>query len=336
MAQVLVIGGSGFLGRAIVDQLVQRHQSVRVFDRVAASDPRLESIVGDIVDFDVVDRACANVDTVYHTAALVDWRPGQSQRLYDVNVRGTLNVIRACQLQGVRRLIYTSSVDVVFDGHPIVDGDERLPYPAKHLDDYGRTKTIAEQAVIAANGQGRVATCSLRTAGIYGPHDRHRLPGVLQSARRGQLMRIGDGHARFNHVYVTNAAYAHVLAAQALSLDSPVAGQCYFITDYAATNFFEFMRPFLAALGYSWPTKSMPYAVAYALASVTEAAARLGIGQPSASALTRYVVASTGRDFNFTHAKATRDFGYEPSVPLEQAIAETIEWLKANQHTFDA
>ncbi|MFN8596364.1 MAG: hypothetical protein U0559_09310 [Anaerolineae bacterium] len=48
------------------------------------------------------------------------------------------------------------------------------------------------------------------------------------------------------------------------------------------------------------------------------------------------MVASTGRDFNFTHAKATRDFGYEPSVPLEQAIAETTEWLKANQHTFDA
>lgn len=336
MSLALVIGGSGFLGRAIVDQLVQRHQSVRVLDRVTAPDPRVESIMGDIVDLDVVDRACANVDAVYHTAALVDWRPRQSKQLYDVNVRGTLNVIRACQLQGVKRLIYTSSVDVVFDGHPIVDGDERLPYPTKHLDDYGRTKAIAEQAVIAANGQGGVAVCSLRTAGIYGPHDRHRLPGVLQAAQRGQLLRVGDGHARFNHVYVTNAAHAHVLAAQALSLNSSVAGQCYFITDYAATNFFEFMRPFLTALGYPWPTRSMPYAVAYAIGTVTEAAARLGLGQPSASAMTRYVVASTGRDFNFTHARAARDFGYEPSVPFEQAIAETIEWLKANQHTFDA
>ena len=237
---------------------------------------------------------------------------------------GNQNVIAACQRSGVKRLIYTSSIDVVFDGQPIVNGDERLPYPIKHLDDYGHTKALAEQDVIRANGQQGLATCSLRTAGIYGPGDRHRMPAILREAQRGRMVRLGDGRAKFNHVYVTNAAHAHVLAAAALTLNSPVSGQCYFITDYPATNFYDFFIPYLQALGYSTNMRRIPYALARALAALSETFARSG-GKPPL--LTRYVVASTCKDFSFTHAKAARDFGYAPIVPFEQAQAETIAWL---------
>jgi sterol-4alpha-carboxylate 3-dehydrogenase (decarboxylating) len=328
MGQVLVVGGSGFLGSALVDQLLRRGETVRVLDTRAYPYPQVESIVGDIRKIEDVERACAGVETVFQTASMVDWGPRKRQLLYDVNVTGNQHVIAACQRSGVRRLIYTSSIDVVFDGYPIADGDESLPYPIKYLDDYGHTKALAEQDVIRANGQQGLATCSLRTAGIYGPGDRYRLPSILREAQRGKLVRLGDGHAKFNHVYVDNAAHAHVLATAALTASSPVAGQCYFITDYSATNFYDFFIPFLQALHYPAYTRTIPVLIAYVLATASEMLARWGFGGDRPPALTRYVVKSTCEDFSFTHAKAARDFGYEPIVSFEQAQAETITWLQ--------
>jgi nucleoside-diphosphate-sugar epimerase len=325
MDKALVIGGSGFLGGALVEQLFRRDVTVRVLDTQVHPGRQIESIVGDIRKMVDVERACADMDTVFQCASLVDWGPRKRQRLYDINVTGNQNVIDACQRSGVRRLIYTSSIDVVFDGQPIVNGDESLPYPIKHLDDYGHTKALAEQDVIRANGQQGLATCALRTAGIYGPRDRYRLPSVLREAQRGKMMRLGNGRAKFNHVYVTNAAHAHVLAAEALTADSSIAGQCYFITDHPASNFYDFFIPFLQALNCSTDLRRIPYVVAYALAMISEAVARSGDRPPL---LTRYVVKSTCEDFSFTHAKATRDFGYQPIMSLEQAQTETVEWLK--------
>jgi nucleoside-diphosphate-sugar epimerase len=228
----------------------------------------------------------------------------------------------------VPRLIYTSSIDVVFDGSPIVSGDESLPYPIKYLDDYGHTKALAEQDVIRANGQQGLLTCALRTAGIYGPGDRYRVPSILREAQRGRMVRLGDGHAKFNHVYVDNAAHAHVLAAEVLTNRSALAGQCYFITDHPATNFYDFFIPFLQALNYPAYTRTIPTSIAYALATTSETLARWGFSGDRPPLLTRYVVKSTCEDFSFTHAKATRDFGYQPIVSLEQSQAKTIEWLK--------
>jgi len=328
MDTTLVIGGSGFLGSALVEQLRQRGNAVRVLDTRAHPDPQVESIVGDIRKIEDVERACAGVDTVFQCASLVDWGPRQRQLLHDINVHGNQNVIAACQRSGVPRLIYTSSIDVVFGGHAIANGDESLPYPIKYLDDYGHTKALAEQDVIQANGQQGLLTCSLRTAGIYGPGDRYRLPSILREAQQGRLVRLGDGRARFNHVYVGNAAQAHVLAAEALTAGSLVVGQCYFITDHPATNFYDFFIPFLQALNYPTYTRTISYLIAYAWATISEATARSGDRPPT---LTRYVVASTCKDFSFTHAKATRDFGYQPMVSFEQAQAETIAWLQHSE-----
>jgi hypothetical protein len=93
------------------------------------------------------------------------------------------------------------------------------------------------------------------------------------------MVRLGNGRAKFNHVYVTNVAHAHVLAAESLTLDSPVAGQCYFITDHPASNFYDFFVPYLQALGYSTKMRRMPYALARMLAVFSELFARSG-GKP--------------------------------------------------------
>ena len=326
---LLVIGGSGMLGYAIVKQSIQQGHHVRVLDLHAIEAADVESVIGDITQYHDVLNACAGIDVVIHTASLVNLEQGKPPILHEVNVIGTENVIRACQQQGVRSLIYTSSIDVVFDGTPIANGDERLPYAKKHLDYYGETKAQAEKLVLAANGEKDLTTSVIRSAGIYGPGDKHRFPAVIGNSLSGQFTRIGDGKAKFSHVYVENMAYAHILLAEKLAPDSVSAGEIYFITDHAPSNFFDFFIPYLKALELDYQVQTIPAGLANIIAYLLEWRYILLKNESSRNVqLTRYTVASVARDFWFNHDKATRDFGYHPIVSEEDAFARTLNWLR--------
>lgn len=331
---VLVIGGAGMLGSTVARLLRDSGDTVRSFDLAASPDNGIESLIGDVRSPDALLSACAGMDAVIHTASIVNQAPGKPPIMYDINVQGTRNVIAACQQTGVPRLVYTSSIDVVFDGTPIIDGDETLPYPDKHLDYYSETKMLAEQAVIAANGtptiNAALTTCVIRAAGVYGPGDRHRFPRVIpDAARSGTYTRIGDGRSKMNHVYVDNVAYAHVLAAQQITPAHPAAGEAYFITDYAESNFFDFFLPFFDALGIPVKQSIIPAGAAFALAKVLEQRYFMQPeGKRKPPILTRYSVAATARDFWFNHRKAARDLGYAPIVSEADAFARTVEWTR--------
>lgn len=126
--------------------------------------------------------------------------PTVRKKLYDINFTANQFIIEMCKKHNVQKLIYTSSIDVVFGGAPIKNGDESLPYPDKFLDYYSYSKMLAEKEVILANDEDGLLTCSLRTAGIYGPGDRTRLPSIINTLREGKYLRIGDKSSEFNHV----------------------------------------------------------------------------------------------------------------------------------------
>jgi sterol-4alpha-carboxylate 3-dehydrogenase (decarboxylating) len=307
-----------------VRQLLAAGKEVSVLDLHPLPEACCEARIGDIRDREAVRAACAGAEVVFQTAAAV-WEPGTHRGVYDsINVEGNQIVVDTCRELGIQRLVYTSTIDVVVDGRaPIVDGDESLPYPEKLPGDhYSRTKIEAEQLVIAANGAD-LATCALRPAGMYGPRDRYHLGNVLEMARAGKYMRAGSGKARFTHVYSENAAHVHLLAAERLFPGSPVAGQVYFVGDhYPATNLFDFMEPYLEALGFAAPTRSIPYPVAYAAACVAELVA-------PRSNLTRFSVVQTCVDHTYRHDKAERDLDYQPIVSHEEAFRRTLEYWKA-------
>ena len=231
--KVLVTGGGGFLGLYIVEQLVEAGETVRVFCR--GEYPRLkelnvETIQGDIRDAAAVERACTGIETVYHTAAVSGiWGPWDY--FYGINTQGTLNVLEACQSQGVTRLIYTSSPSVVYDGSAHENASEKLPYSQNFLCHYPHTKMLAEQAVLAANGTRGLATVALRPHLIWGPRDNHLIPRLIQRAKSGRLRQVGTGENLISMCYVENAAAAHLQAAARLYCDSPVGGQAYFINE---------------------------------------------------------------------------------------------------------
>ena len=322
----LVTGGAGMLGRAIVSQLVERGKTVRVIDIERARDERAEIIVGDIRDAAAVRKALEGVDTVIHAAAAV-WDPKLPSTIYkETNAVGTQLIIDTCIQLGVPRLVYTSTMDVVMDGkHGQCLGDESLPYPdnPKKMNLYAYSKMLGEQAVIKANGP-TFSTCALRLVGMYGPGDKYHLPNVIKNAKRGVNIRIGSGEAQFSHIFSGNAAYAHILAAEHLAPNSPVAGQIYFITDHNTGNFFDFMNPFLEGLGIPLPKRSIPHNLANVLALFAEKFA-------PRSNFNRFSVYCLCLDHTFTHNKATRDFGYQPIFSAEETFKITMEWLKTQE-----
>lgn len=319
----LVIGGSGMLGFEIVRQLKDQGKQVRVLDLQPLPESICEFVRGDIRCPEDLQTACRDIEVVFQTAAAV-WDRSLPARVYEqTNVEGNRKVLAACLQLGIRRLVYTSTLDVVVQGSkPIVEGDESLPYPKRlPRDPYCRSKILAERLVLAANGP-QLATCALRPVGIYGPRDRYHLGNVIGMARRGRFVRLGNGSARFSHVYSENAAFAHLLAARRLAPGSPIAGQAYFIADhYPAKNLFDFMEPFLLELGLPLPRRRIPYPVAMVLAAIAE------LVTPRSS-FSRFAVIQTCVHHTFVDSKAARELGYWPIVSREEAFRRTAAWLR--------
>jgi nucleoside-diphosphate-sugar epimerase len=216
--KALVTGGGGFLGKAIVRLLHARGDEVRSFSRTPHPELTalgVEHCCGDLDDRDAVAAAVAGCDLVFHVAAKAGiWGPYQD--FYRANVVGTRNVIDACRQHGVRRLVYTSSPSVVFDGHDMEGVDESVPYPRHFHAPYPQTKAEAEIMVLRSNGP-ELATVALRPHLIWGPEDNHLVPRILLRGRQGALRRIGDRPCLVDTIYIDNAASAHLLAADALA-----------------------------------------------------------------------------------------------------------------------
>lgn len=334
---ILVIGGSGFVGRAVLAELQdlaaaeQRALTLRSLDKVAPKSARagVAYFEGDITVPASLVEALAGVDVVVHTASLVDWGVRRREVVLRVNVEGTRNVVAACRAAGARALVYTSSIDALFDGSDHVDVDETAPYPGRWLDAYCESKALAEQLVISES-DGALRTCALRPCGVFGPDDPHHMDNVLGSARAGKLvMRVGDGSSVYEHGYVGNVAHAHARAALSLAESStPLAGEIYFCVDeHRAVNFFDFVAPFVEGLGYAMPPRSRYLPGALALAIGTPAGALARALSPIVSlrpAMTRSSVIVLLRSCSVRSDKLARAIGYAPPYSPQQALERTV------------
>ncbi|XP_062507582.1 short-chain dehydrogenase/reductase family 42E member 1-like [Corticium candelabrum] len=331
----LVTGGGGYFGSKLGLSLASDGADVCLFDlnisfacedsdKTSKQSGALTSMKGDVSVLDDVLQACKDVDCIMHVASF-----GMSGRdmlntsqIEAVNIQGTKNIIEACRKCGVTSLVYTSTTNVVFCGEPITNGDETLPYvpDEKHVDHYSRTKCIAEQAVLQANGY-KVAggktlhTCAIRPAGIYGEGEQRHLPRIVNYIERGLFKFTYGSNNLVEFVHVDNLVQSHKLAALNLASTNPTAaGQPYFISDGQPVNNFEFFRPLVEGLGYTYPRMTLPVNIIYFFAFFIELIHGI-IGryiynfQPF---LTRAEVFKTGVTHYFKIDKAKKDLGYEP------------------------
>ena len=325
---VLVTGGGGFLGGAIVRKLLARGDTVRSFTRSAypwLTELGVEQIHGDLGNLADVTAAVAGCEVVYHVAAKAGiW--GRYADFHATNVVGTQNVLTACKLAGVNRLIYTSTPSVVHTGGDLEGATETLPYATHFLAHYPATKAIAEQAVLAANGVG-LNTVALRPHLIWGPGDPHLIPRVLARAKAGKLRRIGSRRVKVDVTYVDNAADAHLLAADRIAV---CAGKAYFISNDEPLLLWDFLNRILGDAGLEPVTRSIPLGVAkvgaFALEKVYHLL-RLRAEPPT----TRFVVSqlSTSHWYDITAAK--RDLGYTPAVSVEEGLRRLSASLRSGE-----
>jgi len=328
--KALVTGGNGFLGRYIVEKLLEKGWSITSLSRRQDGElARLgvPTITASVADKAALGRACAGMDAVFHVAAKVGMG-GPWNEFYQTNVIGTQNVIEACVNNGVPRLIYTSSPSVVFDGsdHDLLD--ESAPYPERYLAHYPKSKALAEQDVLQANGAGGLLTCSLRPHLVWGPRDTNLIPRLIDRAKKGKVKIIGAGENIVSNVYVENAADAHLLAAEKLAPGSPVAGSAYFITQREPVRLWDWINEILKGLDLPPVTSKIPFGVAYAVGAAMELAyGALGLeGEPM---MTRFLAQQMARSHHYSIEKARRELGWEPAIGHKEGMTRLIADFKA-------
>ncbi|KAK4422331.1 3beta-hydroxysteroid-dehydrogenase/decarboxylase isoform 2 [Sesamum alatum] len=344
----VVTGGRGFAARHLVLMLIKYDMfCVRIADLgpTVQLDPdeendvigealksgRAQYVSADLRVKSQVLEACRGAEVVFHMAA-PDSSINNHQLHYSVNVQGTKNIIDACIELKVKRLIYTSSPSVIFDGvHGIFNGNESLPYPSKHNDSYSATKAEAEALVIKANGSNGLLTCCIRPSSIFGPGDKLLVPSLVAAARAGKSkFIIGDGKNMYDFTYVENVAHAHVCAERALASEKTVAeraaGQAYFITNKEPIRFWDFMSLILEGLGYERPKIKIPACVMMPIALMVELIYKIlapyGMKVPQ---LTPSRLRLLSRNRTFDCSKAHDRLGYIPIVPLQEGLRRTIE-----------
>jgi nucleoside-diphosphate-sugar epimerase len=323
---ILVTGGGGFLGSAIVRMLVTGGETVRTYSR--SSYPHLarlgvEQIRGDLADPQGLVKACRDVEAVFHVAA----RPGiwgSYQSFYTPNVVGTRNVIEACRRNGVQRLIYTSSPSVIFDGKDMQGLDESVPYPETFHAHYPCTKAQAEQAVLDAARNG-LPTVALRPHLIWGPGDNHLVPRIL--ARADRLRRVGAGTNLVDTIYIDNAAHAHLLAEAALKNHPAISGKAYFISQDRPIALWEMIDLILAAGGKPPVKKSISPAAAFLAGALCEGLFKL-LQLKKEPPMTRFVARELATSHWFNIAAAKNDLGYRPLVSMQEGLRRLAVWIQ--------
>jgi nucleoside-diphosphate-sugar epimerase len=334
----LVTGGTGFLGRRLVERLLAAGRQVTVLGRTPAPDLEQRGVRfmrASLDDAAAVTAACAGIGTVFQVAAKVGvW--GRYEDFFRTNVLGTRALLAGCRAHGVARIIYTSTPSVVYNGRDLAGADESLPLTTDCPSPYPLTKAMAEAEVLAANSAG-LRTIALRPHLIWGVGDPHLVPRVLARARAGRLRIVGAGRNRVDMVHVDNAVDAHLLAEQALmachSLDDIGAGRrradgrAFFITNGEPVILWEWINALLRALGEAPVTKHISLGAAAAVGRVCEVL--WGVlpvrGEPP---MTRFIAAELAKDHWFDLTAARRDLGYHPRVTMAAGTAELIAHLK--------
>jgi 3beta-hydroxy-Delta5-steroid dehydrogenase / steroid Delta-isomerase len=336
LGSCLVTGAAGLVGRNLTRALLARGCRVRALVHntpLALEHRNLECLSGDVRDASAMLKASEGVATVFHTAALLSFLGGSSateayrRPAWEINVIGTENLLRACRDRRVRRFVYTSSVDVCFEGKPVENMDQSTPYAKRPRSVYGETKIAAEKMVLAANGEGGVFTCAIRADGIYGPEENLLLDSIVKQAAAGRLtVAIGSADTLQDNSYIDNLIHGEILAARHLSPGGSACGKAYFITDYTPQNMFEFFRPLIEGMGFTFPTRRIPAGWLRPVLTLWEHLHfRLGTPPPL---VTPYELDKVTVTHYGSIRDAKRDLGYKPVKTYEQAMKECLPYCR--------
>jgi len=323
MPHALVTGGTGFVGSNIALRLIERGWEVRILERPRASrilleDGPFEYVTGDVLIPDTLPPAIRGVDVVFHVAGVVDyWRQGV-ERMYQVNVEGTRNVVEAALEVGVDRLVHTSST-ATMGIHPNVVADETFTFnvkPERFV--YGHSKYLAEQIVLDAAKKGLPAVIVNPTT-VIGPRDIRKVSSgvVVEVVNHCVPPLVPPGGT--NVVPICDAAQGHIEAA----LKGKISER-YILGGENMTHL-QLYQTIADVVGCGLKLKAMPRWMVSLTAGLTD------ILQPETSGpvpLTGNRLRLEAQMFYFDTSKAREIFDM-PKTPLRVTIGRTYEWYEA-------
>ncbi|MFW5920614.1 MAG: NAD-dependent epimerase/dehydratase family protein [Polyangiales bacterium] len=322
MQTLLITGIGGFIGLRLAGRARAAGLCVRGLDVSAGAAARAQRIgcsvvVGDVTDPDAAARACEGADAVVHTAAVVleggDWEPFRR-----INVGGTETVARAARAAGVRRFLQLSSVMVYGFDYPRYVTEEG-PLRGEN-NPYCQTKIDSERAAPALHDPGRFDVVVLRPGDVYGPGS---LPWVVRPVQLMQqrLFALPDGgRGTMSHLYVDNLADAVMLA-----LRTPHTGLPFNVTDEAETTFGEYFGRLATIAGCPMPPTAPARVLRLAFGAVDRGARLVGRAPPASPAALDFI----RRPHPYSIERAKRELGYRPRVSLDEGLAQTERWLRA-------
>jgi UDP-glucose 4-epimerase len=311
--RVLVIGGAGFIGSHVVEELLKTDVAgVTVYDNLARgkvsnlteslSDPRCRIFAdgGDVRDTDVLRKAMDGIDGVVHLAAM--WLlhcKDYPRTAFEVNIGGTFNVLEACAQAGVKRLVYSSSASVYGDAAEVPMTEE---HPFNNRNFYGATKIAGEAMCRAFFDRYGLSYVGLRYMNVYGPHQDQTaaytgvIPIMLNMIDRNETPVInGDGTQAYDFITARDAARANVLA-----LESDVSDEFYNVGTGVQTSISQLCQLILNLSGSDLKVQYKPYSVEDSRRLVQNR-----IGSPD---------------------KARRDLGFIYEDDLETGLKALIKW----------
>jgi len=307
--KLVVIGGAGLIGSHTVDLLTQEDVAeIVVYDNfvrgthenltAALRDPRVRifEIGGDICQTDILNAALNGADGVFHFAALWLLQCWDFPRAaFEVNIRGTFNVLEACVQQGVKRLVYSSSASVYGDAvtEPM---DEDHPFMNTNF--YGATKIAGEAMARAFHHRYGLPYVGLRYMNVYGPRQDYYgayiavIMKMLDNLDKGMPPKVyGDGSQAYDFVYVTDCAAANICAMKADTVD-----RFYNVGTGKRTSIKELAELLLDLTGSNLAISFEPLGQTFV---------KNRIGCPK---------------------RAKEEIGFEAKMPLRQGLASLIEW----------
>jgi nucleoside-diphosphate-sugar epimerase len=321
--RILVTGGTGFTGKALVRRLLDLgHEVVALDYKEGLKTAELRQwgarvVLGSVTDAAVVHEAMAGVEVVHHLAAAFREMNVPDTYYWEVNVQGTRNVLEAALARGVRKLVYCSTCGV----HGNIDhppGGEDAPI--QPADYYQRTKYEAEPLVRDFHQRGLPATI-LRPAAIYGPGDPERFLMIFRRVARGAFPMFGNGKTLYHPLYIDNLVDAFLAAMG----DGVGDGEAYLIADDQYLEIEDLVKRVGRALAVDVRIPHYPVWPVVAVGHVVEKACRpFGITPPIFPRRVDWY--RQNRAFKIDKAK--RDLGYEPKVGIDEGLRRTADWYR--------
>jgi len=320
--RVLVTGANGFTGSHVCRRLAAMGYAVRGLVRDASKgavlrDCGVEVVIGDLRDPDALKRAMAEIELVYHLAAVYRQANVSRKEMWAVNVEGTRKLLDAALDARVRRFVHCSSIGV----HGVIKSglaNEETPYGPG--DDYQHSKAEGERVALQYMAAGRLPVVVFRPAGIYGPRDLRFLK-LFRAVKNRRFVMLGSGKITSHLVYIDDLVDGIVLC----GTKENSLGHVYILAGAAPVTLNDFVRAIAEVFGVCPPRLHFPVAPVYAAGVLCELVCKpFGVNPP----LYRRRVDFFRKNRAFDPSKAKRELGFEAKTDLRTGVALTAEWYQ--------